>query len=70
MIDLPHSFAESEDWPPELQSLDALERVIAVLRALPLPIQVKRKKLYFWGKSLGVLLPKETYARLEPGGLS
>ena len=70
MIDLPQSFADSEDFPAALMSVDRLEDVIAFLRAMPLPVQSKRKKLYFWGKALGVQVPKDYYARLEPGGIS
>ena len=53
------------DYPPELRSVEALERVVAWLRAMPLPLSMKRRKLYNWAKSVGVTLDQSYYARLE-----
>jgi len=59
------TFAESEDFPPELMHVDRIEQVIAFLRGMPLPPSSKKRKLYFWGKSLGVLVDVSYYARLD-----
>jgi hypothetical protein len=53
------------DWPPELRDLKELERVIALLRSMPLPASTRRKKLYHWAKSLGAELDPAYYRRLE-----
>ena len=54
------------DWPENLRTLAALEEAIAWLRVMPLPVSVKRRKLYHWAKSLGAELDPAFYARLEP----
>lgn len=69
MAETPDPFTGAEDFPPELLDVANVEQVIAFLRAMPLPIQVKRKKLYHWGKTLGVLVDQSYYARLSPGGV-
>jgi hypothetical protein len=63
-------FTGAEDFPPALLDVARIEEVIAFLRAMPLPIHSKRRKLFNWGKTLGVLVDKRYYARLEPGGVS
>jgi len=63
-------FSGPEDFPIELMDTSKLELVIAFLRAMPLPLSSKKRKLYFWGKSLGVLVDPSDYRRLEPGGIS
>jgi len=60
---MPHD-PNPEEFPPELMDVRQLERVLAFLRALPLPLSTKKRKLYFWGKSLGVLVDRSEYARL------
>lgn len=62
MADLP---GDLDDWPEELRVPEALERVVAWLRVMPLPIQSKRKRLTHWAQSLGIVLDKSYFARLE-----
>jgi hypothetical protein len=62
-------FSGAEDFPPELLDVTKVEQVIAFLRAMPLPLSSKKRKLYFWGKTLGVLVDPSYYARLGSSGV-
>ncbi|TAL46521.1 MAG: hypothetical protein EPN91_00095 [Salinibacterium sp.] len=69
MADDEDPFTGAEDFPPALLDVAKIEDVVAFLRAMPLPLSSKRRKLFFWGKTLGVLVDKSYYARLVPGGV-
>ena len=65
--DLPRPGAE--DFPDDLLGADKLEQVIAFLRAVPLPIQSKRQKLWWWAKAHGLQLDSSYYVRLGSAGV-
>jgi len=54
-----------EDFPPRLMNPGLIEEVIAFLRSMPIPYGVRRKKLYYWAKALGVQVDPSYYRRLE-----
>lgn len=56
------------DFPPDLMGVENLERVIAFLRSVPLPLSSKKQKLWMWAKANGLQLDSSYYRRLGSSG--
>jgi len=57
----------AEEFPPELLRPEALERVVAFIRSLPLTPATKRKKLGDWALGMKLHLDGSYYRRLAGG---
>jgi len=59
--------ALADEFPSDLLAPDELERAIAFIRALPLTMPEKRKKLRDWSRLVDLTVPPAYYGRLMGG---